>query len=312
MTTTRSARNDQLADAYLVSALHWDVEGMLVLLVEVARAGGTRGLVDFVDALGAVARDLIEQLGSDQAEALLTRRLLVAAIQEANQHPEWGKIVTVVATKALTERRDELNNQMTTLRSQRMGIAEDLRTVEEDWQAALRASEDTVLLGERRRHREAELTECERAAAQVAEWTAEVEAELRRRTPHEALDRDLADHAREMAASAALDEELHGVHQRAADKVADATLELHGAIAAARERNDRLAARTSQLRATAAQLGRPDPVPGPAGWVQPLEHALRGGPFWRLYLASVQARQPSALVGALAEAATLKITNDRK
>jgi hypothetical protein len=130
--TTFSARNDALADAYLVSAMHRDIEGMLVLLVEVARAGGTRGLVDFVDALVAVARDLVEQLGPDRAEDLLTRRLLAAAIQEVNRQPEVERsnTVAIATTKTLTGKHAELQDRLASLQAQRSGLVEDLGTIE--------------------------------------------------------------------------------------------------------------------------------------------------------------------------------------
>jgi hypothetical protein len=310
--TIRSARNDRLADPYLAAVLHRDPEAMLLMLVEVARAGGTRNLIDFFDAVGAAARDLLEQLGADQAEDHLRRRLLAAVIRETNQHPEWGKTVAIVTTKALAERRDKLNDQLTGLQSQHVDIVQDLRIVEQDWQAALQAGEDTALLGERRRHREAELAENERSTAQVAEWTAEVEAELRRRVPHEQLDRDLAAHAADLVAYAEVTDALAGSHPKAVDALEAAVLDLYGTIATARQRSDQLAARTQQLRAAAVQLGRTDQVAGPPDWVQPVEHALRGGPLWQLYLASVQARQPTALVRALADAVTTRMTEQLK
>jgi hypothetical protein len=89
-------------------------------------------------------------------------------------------------------------------------------------------------------------------------------------------------------------------------------LDLYGQIAAARQRSDQLAVRTHQLQSTAAELGRTDQVPGPPDWVRPLEHALRGGPLWLLYLASAQARQPTALIRALADAVTNRMTEQLK
>jgi hypothetical protein len=137
---------------------------------------------------------------------------------------------------------------------------------------------------------------------------AEAEAELRRRVPHEQLDRDLAAHTAELAAYAEVTDQLDGIHAKAVEALEAAVLDLYGQIATARQRSDQLAGRTHQLQATAAQLGRTDQVPGPPDWVQPLEHALRGGPYWLLYLASVQARQPTALVRALADAVTTRMT----
>jgi hypothetical protein len=311
--TTPSARNDTLANAYLVSAMHRDVEGMLVLLVEVARAGGTRGLVDFVDALGAVARDLVEQLGTARAGGLLTRRLLAAAIQEGNRQPEVERsnTVAIVTTKTLTGKHAELQDRLASLQAQRSGIVEDLGTIETDWQAALKAGADTAPLSERRRQREAELDETDRSAVTVAGWAAEAEAELHRRVPHEALDRDLAAHTAELAAYTEVTDQLDGIHEKSVEALEVAVLDLYGQIATARQRSDQLAGRTHQLQATAAELGRTDQVPGPLDWVRPLEHALRGGPYWFLYLASVQARQPTELVRALADAVTTRMTEQQ-
>lgn len=80
--TTLSARNDRLADAYLAAALHRDPEAMLMMLVAAAKSGGTRNVLDLLDAVAASARDVIGQLGADQAEAHLRRRLIAAAIND--------------------------------------------------------------------------------------------------------------------------------------------------------------------------------------------------------------------------------------
>jgi chromosome segregation ATPase len=198
------------------------------------------------------------------------------------------------------------------LQAQQADIARDLQIIEEDWRDTLRKGEDTGLIGERRRHRQTELDENAGAIAQVRAWIEEVEAELRRQAPHEQFDGDLAAHAADVAAYSGLTGQLDGIHEKAVQALEAAVLDLYGQIATARQRSDQLAARTHQLQATAAELGRTDHVPGPPDWVRPLEHALRGGPHWLLYLASVQARQPTALIRALADAVTNRMTEQLK
>lgn len=219
-----------------------------------------------------------------------------------------------MATLIITDlhaRREQLVAQLDTLKSQRVGVIDDLRAVEGDWRSALQAGEDTALIGERRRHRAADLEEIDRAIAQVTAWIEETDVELRRRVPHEQLDRDLQQLAVDLADYDEYRAQLDGAHQAAIDKVTSTAEELHNLITEARQRHDELAGRSGNLRSTAAQLDRPDvTVPAPANWSQPVEQALHGtGAPWRVYLTSVQNRTPEPLARELGSAAAIALAN---
>jgi hypothetical protein len=307
--TTRSDRNDQLADAYLAAVLHRDPEAMLLMLIEVSRAGGTRNLLDFFGAVGAAARDLLEQLGADQAEDLLRRRLLAAAIHDAQPLTEMEKTVATAPTKALTERRQQLQTQLTALRSQHVDAERDVQLADEDWRNDLADGQDVGLIAERRRHRQSELDEMGRQIEQVTAWIGEVDTEIQRLVPHQALDADLAQLTADLQAYDEYRAQLNGAHQAAIGKVLGVAEDLHELVSTSRQRHDELDIRARNLRNTAARLDRPDvAVPAPGSWSQPVEQALHGtGAPWRTYLVSVQQRSVEPLARALGEAAAVNL-----
>lgn len=203
-----------------------------------------------------------------------------------------------MTTEELTERRGKLSAQLTELQSQHAGIAQDVADAEEARKTAFRAGEDTALVTERLKHRQGELDDSAWKLEQVAEQLAEVDTEIRRRAPHEALDRDLAAHVTDLEAFDQLAAKLDGAHRATVDKVINAVIELTGLITSVRQRHAELANQTAHLQATVQRLDRTEAVPGPPSWDRPLEHALRGTGLWNLYLITVQQR-PAEVAKAL-------------
>lgn len=220
--------------------------------------------------------------------------------------------VTTTEAPSLEQRRAKLEAQLNELRSQHLDIAADVQAVDADWQAALAAGEETGLLAERRRLRQGELDDAARSIQQVTAWLGEVDAELQRRQPHEALDRDLKRHVADLAEFEELRGQLDGLHQGCVDAVVAAALKLHDVLGQVRQRHAQLDQQGRELRARAGHLDRVDlTVPGVADWEHPLIEQLRGTALWPLYLSSVQRHQPADLAGALGNMASRVIATSR-
>jgi chromosome segregation ATPase len=210
--------------------------------------------------------------------------------------------------------RDQLKFQLNALRLQHADIARDVQRAEEDWHATLPEGQDVALLTERRRDREIGLRETSWAIEKIRGRIAEIEAEIRRRVPDQALDRDLEQLVTDLQAYDEHRAQLDGAYQVAINKVADIAKELHELVWTTRRRHAELDTRARNLRATAQQLGRPDgTVPAPRSWSQPIEQVLRGtGAPWRAYLTSVRNHAPEPFAHELGAAAAAALVVRRR
>lgn len=214
----------------------------------------------------------------------------------------------------IQEYYDHLTFQLNALHVQHADIARDVRRTEEDWRAALAQGRDGALLAERHRHREIGLRETARAIEEIRGRLADLDAEIRRRVPHQAVDRDLQQLVTDLQAYDEYRAQLDGAHQAAIDKVADIAKELHELVWMTRQRHDELDTRARRLCSTARQLGRPDViVPAPRSWSESVEKVLRGtGAPWRAYLTSVQNRAPEPFARELGAAAAVALVIRRR
>lgn len=218
-------------------------------------------------------------------------------------------MTTTTETPSLEQRREQLEAQLTALQSQHLDIAKDVQAADADWRAALAAGEETGLLAERRRLREAELTDVAHSIQQVTTWLADVDAEYARRAPHEALDRDLERHVADIVEYEQLRSTLDGAHQRGVDAVEAAAQELTDVLASVRKRHGQLDTQTQNLRIRAGHLERTDlSIPGVQHWEPAIVNALRGTALWPLYLNSVQRSNAADLAGALGNTAARNLS----
>lgn len=210
--------------------------------------------------------------------------------------------------------RDQLKFQLNALRLQHADIARDVQRAEEDWHAAPAEGQDVALLTERCRHREIGLRETSWAIENICGRIAELDAEIRRRVPGQALDGDLQQLVTDLQAYDEHRAQLDGAYQAAINKVADIAKELHELMWTTRQRHDELNTRARNLRATARQFGRADvTVPAPRSWSQPIEQVLRGtGAPWRAYLTSVQNHAPEPFARELGAAAAAALVIRRR
>ena len=219
-----------------------------------------------------------------------------------------------LSLEQLHARRDELNMQLTALQAQRVQIANDVRQVEADQRSARAKGQDGALLTERRRQREIGLQQTSWAIEQLRERLADTDAEIRRRDPVKALERDIGKLLADLQTYDADRARLDGAHQAAIDTLANIAQELHELVWTTRQRHDDLLARAQNLRATAQRLGHPSvAVPTPRSWSQPLEQALRGtGAAWRAYLTSIHNRAPEPFARELGAAAAIALATRRQ
>jgi chromosome segregation ATPase len=148
-----------------------------------------------------------------------------------------------LSLEQLHARRDELSMQLTALQAQRVQIANDVRQVEADQRAARAKGQDGALLTERRRQREIGLQQTSWAIDQLRERLADTDAEIRRRDPLKALDRDIGKLLADLQAYDADRARLDGAYQAAIDTLANIAQELHELVWTTRQRHDDLLAR---------------------------------------------------------------------
>ena len=222
--------------------------------------------------------------------------------------------MTVQISDELHARREELNAQLCALQSQHANITRELQLAEEDRRAALADGQDVTVLTERLRHRQIGLQETSWAIEEILGRLAQTDAKLRRRAPHQALDRDLKQLVTDLQAYDEYRAQLDGAYQAAIDNVANIAKELHDLVWTARQRHDDLELRARNLRATARRLNRLNlAVPTPRSWQEPIEQALRGtGAAWRAYLMSVQNRAPEPFARELGAAAATALVTRRQ
>lgn len=83
MTPEEIARGDSIAARYFVAVMERDVEAQASALSDVR---GGPDLWDLIDALAALTREVLGDLGAtDAAVTMVRHRLLVAAIEEAGR-----------------------------------------------------------------------------------------------------------------------------------------------------------------------------------------------------------------------------------
>lgn len=222
--------------------------------------------------------------------------------------------MSTLSLEQLHARRDELTMQLTALQAQRVQIANDVRKVEADQRAARAQGQDGALLTERRRQREIGLRQTSWAIEQLRERLADTDAEIRRRDPLKALERDISKLLADLQIYDTDRARLDGAYQAAIDTVANITQQLHELVWTTRQRHDDLLARARDLRATAQRLGHPSlAVPAPRSWSQALEQALRGtGAAWRAYLTSIHNRAPEPFARELGAAAAIALATRRQ
>jgi chromosome segregation ATPase len=214
----------------------------------------------------------------------------------------------------LHARRDELNMQLTALQAQRVQIANDVRQVEADQRAIRAKGQDGALLMERRKQREIGLQQTSWAIEQLRQRLDDTDAEIRRRDPLKALERDIDELLGDLQTYDADRARLDGAHQAAINTMANIAQELHELVWTTRQRHDDLVVRARNLRAAAQRLGHPAlAVPTPHSWSQPLERALRGtGAAWRAYLTSIHNRAPEPFARELGAAAAIALAARRQ
>lgn len=209
----------------------------------------------------------------------------------------------------LHARRDELKNQLRGLQAQHAEITRDVEKAESDVRAALAQGQDVTHLVERGRHRKLGLEQTSWAIAEIRGRLAGMDAAIRRRSPHQALDRELERLVTDLQVYDEYRARLDGAHQDAIDRVATIAEELHELVWTARQRHDELDRRVRNLRAIARHLNRPEvTVPTPRNWSHPIERVLRGtGAPWRAYQASVQNRAVEPFARELGAAAAVAL-----
>jgi chromosome segregation ATPase len=214
----------------------------------------------------------------------------------------------------LHARHDELNTQLNALLAQHAEIARDIAEAERDARAALAKGQDVAHLAERRRQRELGLEQTSWAIEEIRGRLAEMDAEIRRRAPHQALDRELEQLVTDLQIYDEYRSRLDGAYQSAIDRVATIAQELHELVWTTRQRHSELDTRARNLRATARHLNRSElAVPTPRSWSQPIERVLRGtGAPWRAYLTSVQNRAVEPFARELGAAAAVALVVRRQ
>jgi hypothetical protein len=212
----------------------------------------------------------------------------------------------------LRERRRQLADRLSELRSEQAGVLDDVAAAEQDFLDSVETGEDSALLGERVELRKRELGNSRKAIEHLTSLMTGVDSQIVDITARQQLADDVAAYRTALESYAESLSDLVDALPTCVEVISAALDELIGEIDGVRNTHDRLLGTAAQLHQRSAMLSVSIHAPDPADWSAGLNKIDKNGPYWLLALATMQRRGSHAVLAEIERVILLNLDAKRR